>query len=143
VFNESITGVFALFSPDDKLSVGLKLWFKEALSGTINIGMSQFNMYYKLLGMKNKVHKAIIGNKPHFRISHPSPAFIPTAGEHFVRNVMKWAEQDNLPVYHEVYSMEEVQYFEKLGFKCVRETPLLQDSLHMLYSLLWNPSKQS
>lgn len=116
----NLAGISVFFSPDDKFEISLLNVLKEAIETPIKTGLASFNKYMKAHMKVQKTQKKVIGKQPHYRIMYPTMAvYDPTVAHELIKYIINSAYTDNLPIYHEVFTLEHLEFFQNYGFEVV------------------------
>lgn len=113
-------GVMILLAPNSNFDISYRKLLKKSSDASSKLEPQVLNRYYKITKQTKKINKRIMHKKPHLRVLQPSPAlYDPSISRLFLKLVIKAGNEDNIPIYHEVFSTKAVQFFSNFGFECL------------------------
>eukprot|EP01119_Soliformovum_irregulare_P017750 TRINITY_DN5325_c0_g1_i1.p1 TRINITY_DN5325_c0_g1~~TRINITY_DN5325_c0_g1_i1.p1 ORF type:complete len:226 (-),score=77.25 TRINITY_DN5325_c0_g1_i1:38-715(-) len=131
------------FSPDAKLVTSFISLIQNALRSPIKLGIKAFKIYYSNINKVQKIWQKTMNGRPHYRIMAPSPYFYGDAiGDLLLKPIVEWAKSEGVPIYHQVFSEKEVEWFQNREFEFQKKLEL--DNKLWVYVLIKDPfSNQS
>jgi len=141
--NSVVEAVTVLFGPDDKLDVSFLSLLKNAVKIPIQLGLKVFNVFYSSLRRRDRIHKSIMKNTLHWRITWPNPViYRPQISHTILETVLSWAHSDRVPVYTEVYLEEQKKQLLQWGFEEGPEQKLTDDGKLVFYPMVRGASSE-
>eukprot|EP01119_Soliformovum_irregulare_P007062 TRINITY_DN19468_c0_g1_i1.p1 TRINITY_DN19468_c0_g1~~TRINITY_DN19468_c0_g1_i1.p1 ORF type:complete len:363 (-),score=31.94 TRINITY_DN19468_c0_g1_i1:46-1134(-) len=122
MINENdVVGIGVWYAPGEKLNTTVGDLIKIAGTDTLKAGLGSTGRYFSCVKKLKRAQAELMKGIPHWRIMHPSPAWYSLkVGKALISMVMDWAAADNVPIYHEVYQEDQIHFFLKYGFECVK-----------------------